>query len=346
MTPSFRYLQNAKTRASDALQSLRAAFRGPAVLMYHRIADNPIDPWGLAVAPAAFEEHLIVLKKRRLVLPLTEFGRLHGIGRLPQAAVAITFDDGYACNARVALPLLHRHAVPATFFVATGLISSAEEFWWDALQRIVDQTTEASLELPLEGGGRRRSVSLGPPQSFDEASQWNAMLPAKNARQSAYLEMWRVLRGLSDRARRNGVASLHLQSRVPAQARATHRIMTTDELGAAAKSDFVEIGAHSVTHPALSALSRTEQQQEVQESRAFCQRLTGRTATAFAYPYGDFSDETVGVVKDAGLSIACSTVPHTVTRRSDSLRLPRLQVLNWTGEQLRQQLGKLTSDTV
>jgi peptidoglycan/xylan/chitin deacetylase (PgdA/CDA1 family) len=47
---------------------------------------------------------------------------------------AITFDDGYANNAR-ALPTLERLKVPATFFISTAHVETQKAFWWDALSR-------------------------------------------------------------------------------------------------------------------------------------------------------------------------------------------------------------------
>jgi peptidoglycan/xylan/chitin deacetylase (PgdA/CDA1 family) len=47
---------------------------------------------------------------------------------------AITFDDGYANNAR-ALPILERLSVPATFFISTGHVATQRAFWWDVLFR-------------------------------------------------------------------------------------------------------------------------------------------------------------------------------------------------------------------
>jgi hypothetical protein len=40
----------------------------PLVLMYHRVADLSIDPWGLAVKPVHFEEQLDVLRRNPQLL--------------------------------------------------------------------------------------------------------------------------------------------------------------------------------------------------------------------------------------------------------------------------------------
>ena len=58
-------------------------------------------------------------------------------GRPSGRRVAVTFDDGYADFASVALPALRARAIPATLFVTTGALGADGEFWWDELERIV-----------------------------------------------------------------------------------------------------------------------------------------------------------------------------------------------------------------
>ena len=85
---------------------------GPAILMYHRIADESFDPWGLAVSPENFADQIDWLKQNRTILSLPDFVELHRQGQLPRNATALTFDDGYACNADVAVPLLEKLGIP------------------------------------------------------------------------------------------------------------------------------------------------------------------------------------------------------------------------------------------
>ena len=62
--------------------------------------------------------------------------------------MALTFDDGYEDNLRIAGPLLQRYGAPATFFLTTAGLIGPAEYWWDTLERILLQrTTPATLDM-------------------------------------------------------------------------------------------------------------------------------------------------------------------------------------------------------
>jgi hypothetical protein len=105
----------------------------PLVLMYHRVADEPIDPWDLAVSPANFEEQLLVLRRTRYPLPLTKFVDQLVAGELPRSAVALTLDDGYVDNLVAAKPRLSAADVSATVFLTTGHLDRLEPFCTDSI---------------------------------------------------------------------------------------------------------------------------------------------------------------------------------------------------------------------
>jgi peptidoglycan/xylan/chitin deacetylase (PgdA/CDA1 family) len=98
------------------------------VLMYHEIAQ----PWEtasrLAVTPSAWAEQLAYLYGEGFrTITATELSQaVSGRGQLPDHAVALTFDDGYADFHSRALPMLDRFGFTATLFVTTGWIQDAE----------------------------------------------------------------------------------------------------------------------------------------------------------------------------------------------------------------------------
>src|SRR5215467_4451596 len=99
------------------------------ILMYHRIAELQSDPWGLAVSPRHFAEHLEVLRRHGQPRPLAQTVKALQRQGLPGGRpLVVTFDDGYADNLYNAAPLLDRYDVPATVFLTTGYIDGAREF--------------------------------------------------------------------------------------------------------------------------------------------------------------------------------------------------------------------------
>jgi len=102
--------------------------------MYHRVAVEQFDPWELCVTPEHFADHVDVLAASgRRVFSVTDLVAGHRAGTLPKGAIAISFDDGYVDNLRVAAPTLAQRDLPATVFVATAAMGSGRMMWWDEL---------------------------------------------------------------------------------------------------------------------------------------------------------------------------------------------------------------------
>ena len=108
--------------------------------------------------------------------------------------------------------------------------------------------------------------------------------------------------------------------------------MTAEEVRRLAEPDFIDIGAHSVTHPTMPSLDPAALRAEVGESKRSCEALIGRSVEGFAYPFGDHDKASVACVREAGFAFACSTEDGVLTDRSELWRLPRLAVRNWPAE--------------
>lgn len=317
-------------RAARRLQR-RWARRG-LILMYHRVGEDGADPWGLRVSPAHFAEHLDVLARRAHPVSLSRMARALS-GRPLRRAVAVTFDDGYADNLHRARPLLDRHDVPATVFLTTGGLGAAREFWWDALEQVVlhDRPLPDALDLPV-GGAPFRWTSGGDTRGQAAAPGWRCWEDPPTARHALYRGLWARLQPQPAAARWDALGALARWAGVDLTVRPALRTLRDDEVPTLADGRLVDAGAHTVTHPPLDTLSEAEQRGEIVQSKRDLEDRLGRPVAAFSYPHGQYTADTVGVVREAGFAYACTTAPAPVQRGADLLRLPRLFVEDWSGE--------------
>lgn len=299
----------------------------PIILMYHRVTDIPVDPWGLAVHPARFEEQIDVLTRARRVV------HLHDLIEAEQSRTsrdkplaAVTFDDGYHDVYSNARRILRRYDCPMTLFVATGAIGTAQEFWWDAICRIFLETEflPSNLSFEVAGKARRWSVPV-----FDQ----------KRGREEIFYEIWAELRQRPHDMQMRGVDELAQWAGCSLVARESHRAMTKEEVRDISDG-LVVIGAHTVTHPTLPAHRYEDQYHEIAESRRGCEEFIDGPVNAFAYPFGDHDDATVSAVREAGFSWACTVNPGIVRPGADPIRLPRLFIGDWDGDEFQKRLAE------
>lgn len=311
------------------------------ILMYHRIAEPATDPFSLSVSPAHFAEQLEVIRKEASTLTLAELAEHARQGSVPDRSVVVTFDDGYADNLHNAKPLLDSRSVPATVFITSGNPDSGE-FWWDELARIFLQPGDLPETLTLEIQGRRYRWESGKAAQYSEneflqSRHWKFEDDAPGRRQSLYLTIWKLLQRAPQSDRVRAMRELAEWSGLPHDPQA--RLLSPAEIVALSAGGLVEIGAHSVTHPALSTLPREEQRLEILGSKHRLEEILGSAVTSFAYPYGDFSVETVEIAAAAGFDRACSTMARAVTHGANGMELPRFHAGNWDGATFSRQLA-------
>jgi peptidoglycan/xylan/chitin deacetylase (PgdA/CDA1 family) len=247
--------------------------------------------------------------------------------RRGRASFALTFDDGYHDNLSAAKPILEERGAPApaTVFVTSGFVGG-QPFWWDELGELLldDTSPPGRIELRLDGVSR----------------SWNV---TTTARRHVFDEVWALLQGLDDDARRRALATLRAQ--LSASPYAGGRSLRVAEVTELAQGDLVSIGAHTQTHPVLARLNDDVARAEVVESKEWLEDVLHEPVTAFSYPYGGsdhYGRNAVEIVRAAGFELACSGEPGPVTPRCDPLQLPRVTVKNWDGNVLEKTLADLT----
>ncbi|MCI0333228.1 MAG: polysaccharide deacetylase family protein [Planctomycetes bacterium] len=140
----------------------RAARGGEPVqiLFYHRVADEHPNDWTMLTQ--AFAAQIDWLRARFDIVSLAEAQARIAAGCNRRPTACITFDDGYADNMRFAVPLLLKHDIPFTYFVATDHVFGGRPFPHDvaAGQPLTPNSLSELRELAAAGveiGGHTRS---------------------------------------------------------------------------------------------------------------------------------------------------------------------------------------------
>jgi peptidoglycan/xylan/chitin deacetylase (PgdA/CDA1 family) len=99
--------------------------------------------------------------------------------------------------------------------------------------------------------------------------------------------------------------------------------LTGDEVAVLAADPLVEVGAHTVGHPYLDELSEDDLHEEITESKAQLEAMTGSPARTFAYPYGAYDRRVRDAVAAAGFDSACAVKNALSHRADDPLAIAR-----------------------
>lgn len=296
----------------------------PAILMYHRVASLESDPWSLAVAPERFEEQVAYLRQHRAPMPMQDLVQRLAAGTLPANAVALTFDDGYLDNLAHAKPILERFQVPATVFIATGFVGQQTPYWWDELAGLILRAADP-FDHHQVCAGQDLHLAWGLWETADADRDWRGWDQPRTARQRCYVEVWSALQSAATVQRDEVLQALRSRLKAPSDPLGVP--MSAEQIRQISSGSLVTIGAHTVSHRALTDLSRDDSRDEIRESQDQCRLLTDQVIEGFAYPYGNFDPQVCQDVAQTTLQWACTTEESFLDEGvPEMFALPRLAV--------------------
>jgi peptidoglycan/xylan/chitin deacetylase (PgdA/CDA1 family) len=240
-------------RCGLAAMARRATARRLRILCYHGLWLTPGPGFGECtfISPSQFEHRMQRLKRSGLpVLPLAEAVDLLARDALPDAAVAITIDDGWSSTYTHMLPVLEALELPATLYVTT---------WYSGRDLpVVNQATEYFRTL----AGRDAADARARTRSIER-------LPVAER-----------LEALRAYGRECGVDEKWLECR-------QFHIMTPAEIADAAKRGL-DIQLHTHRHIDVDR-QVDELAREVEENRDFLRAALGESRLEhFCYPSGSW----------------------------------------------------------
>jgi peptidoglycan/xylan/chitin deacetylase (PgdA/CDA1 family) len=275
-----------------------------SILVFHRVLARPDPLFPGEVDAARFDQLMLTVSKGFRVLPLGDAVKSLAAGTLPPRALVITFDDGYADNAEVALPILARHGLRATFFVTSGFLDGGR-MWNDSIIETLRRSRLDSIELSEFGLGTRVIKSVA-----DRRQVIDALI--------------QVVKYQEPGARSASLARLSLLAGSPALP--DDLMMSSDQVRQMHRAGM-EIGGHTVGHPILATLSDEEARAEIDGGRRALQSLIDAPVDVFAYPNGgpdrDYDCRHVDIVRNLGFVGAVTTAHGAAASGADCFQLPR-----------------------
>ncbi len=150
------------------------------VLMYHYVDDEPppAGPYadGLTVRTPDFIDEMdyLVANGYNTVTLAEAYLAMAGLTRLPDKAVALTFDDGGLDNYEVAYPILTERGLSGTFFVITKTVGSEGQMSWEQLREMaeggmsIQSHSYSHPDLPGASDDRLRSELVDSRSAIEE----------------------------------------------------------------------------------------------------------------------------------------------------------------------------------
>jgi len=279
-----------------------------AVVNYHGVFPDGYasrDPFldGNLVSKETLRKQLQMLKRRYDVISPDEFRKwLNRDVNIPPRAVLITCDDGLRNTLTDMLPVLESEGVSCLFFVLGACCHDEESgLWYEELYQLM----AGELDNAKDAGGLAdfhsrwwQTVRVASRLDLDERKEWMRNLRSRCGK-------------ATDRS-------------------ATRRwcLLNADQLRQLAAAGM-EIGAHTVSHPILSACGEDLARREFEDSKRELERVLGRPVWAFAYPFGNpgtMGDREVRLAREAGFTCAFVNTGGGVVDRSQPFALSRTHV--------------------
>ena len=303
MSQLFKSLAKSALNSSGVLSSFRLATRrGVRILMYHRFEGDT----------KRLTEQCEHIRRYYNPVSLTEVADWFEGKKLPDNAVAITVDDGYRDFMR-GYEVFRAFDLPVIVYLVSDFIDRTLWLWWNQIEYAFQNTPLKSppAQLPFND----MKIDLETPET-----KWHSARRIAEA-------LTQVTN--SERLRFLSTVPEMLNVEIPETPPPAVAPLSWPEVRAL-EAKGVAFGCHTKTHPILSSLKNShEQEEEIKSSKLRLEQELGKPVDHFCYPNGlftDFNDDTIQVVAQLGFRTAVTTEPGLNFSPSKPFYLRRLSV--------------------
>lgn len=274
----------------------RKLYHNPIKILYtHRIISNDDEFFPLLKARGYltienFKKRIEYLCKYYKFISLKESLEYVKKGESPANCIVLTFDDGYKCVYKKALPILKKYKIPATVFVSTGSIGDKSMLWHDQLLYIIGKTEVNEFSLPF-------------------ISEKTYKVNTDADKKEVFCELGRHLKRIEFSEMEQKLEVIKAKLKVSKEELGNNELMLTwDEIKEMKDAGLISFGAHTVYHPVLTQISIEKARYEIREAKRIMEEKLGVAVEHFAYPNGDYNTKIENIVKSSGYTCACTTM--------------------------------------
>ncbi len=299
------------------------------ILTYHRVLSRNdlhkhwVQP-GMYVETGVFEQHVQFLQEHFDVLSFHELlARWHSRDwDDDRRYCVITFDDGWLDNYQNAYPILRRHRIPATIFLPTNFVGTAEWFWPEKLSCLIKEMLSRVNGEKWRSMGSRVFIEF---LNIDE-TRIRAVSQGEATRQAFADDIIEHCKNLSPEIITQFINALASELRF---ALPQERVLMNWEEVAHMSGDGIAFGSHSCSHRILTKLSLDEVRAELAGSQRVLQDRTKNYVPVFCYPNGNSNADIQTLVQECGYQAATGVRSGVEGRRPDNkFELRRVSIHN------------------
>ena len=292
------------------------------ILMFHRV----VPPTGklrihnhesLEVSPQYLENLIRFFKEKDYqFLSLDEVVKLKYQQKPNKKFVVFTFDDGYIDNLTVAYPILKKHAVPFTIYIATNMPDGNALVWWYLLEDLVVENTQVELLVDGQKLVFKTDSIKNKEISFNQIRSLLAKADANTLK---------VL-----------VESLFHDHKDAILAKVKELSLSWDQIKDLSRDPLVTIGAHTVNHLPLDSLTYEKSKFEMLESKRIIESHILTEVKHFCYPIGSYGKKEVEIMQTSGYMTATTTKMANLFAENleHPFSLPRIMINSLTSNQI------------
>lgn len=252
---------------------------GSCILLYHGIDTlGRTDINGRFISAKRFEKQLIFLKQNYQVLSCKDL--LKGKGDPKRMKIAITFDDGYQNNLQLALPILEKHQLPATFFITAINETSYPMLWADYLD-IASYLSKGPISFNDETYYKHRGI-------YKNAQGISLKHYCKINDWSVKSKIYHTFPGVSEQ--------IHSGKWTP-----YWEVLSDQEIIQLAASPYADIGLHAYYHDNLGRLPIQESTALINKGKNYLERLLQQPIDSFAYADGAYNTALIDHLYEIGI---------------------------------------------